>query len=52
MKMKTWKFLPIMAMGVCMAMTSCSEDSKKEDVSPTHLRVLIPRTVALQQMMN
>lgn len=29
MKMKTWKFLPIMAMGVCMAMTSCSEDSKK-----------------------
>ena len=34
MKMKTWKFLPIMAMGVCMAMTSCSEDSKKEDVSP------------------
>ena len=23
-----------MAMGVCMAMTSCSEDSKKEDVSP------------------
>ena len=32
--MKTWKFLPIMAIGVCMAMTSCSEDSKKEDVSP------------------
>lgn len=32
--MKTWKFMPIMAMGVCMAMTSCSEDSKKEDVAP------------------
>lgn len=27
--MKTWKFLPIMAIGVCMAMTSCSEDSKR-----------------------
>ena len=43
MKMKTWKFLPIMAMGVKIL--------KKKMFHTTHLRVLIPRTVALQQMM-
>lgn len=46
------EILPIMAIGVCMAMTSCSEDSKKKMFHQIHLRVLIPRTVALQQMMN